>query len=162
MRNILLIILLISGLSKNEGFCQDKDSIYLLAPVTVTSTTMVNKAVDKSFKSSFPKATNLRWYRENKDYLAKFIIDDMNHNALYKKDGFLKYDIAYGYENNLPPDVRDQVQSTYREYKISRAFNVKFGSRNIWLVNLESVKNYIKVRVEDGNLEEVERMKRSP
>jgi hypothetical protein len=38
----------------------------------------------------------------NKFYLARFIENDMKHQALFTKNGYLKYDISYGREQQLP------------------------------------------------------------
>jgi hypothetical protein len=67
----------------------------------------------------------------------------------------IKYDVSYGYEQNLPEEILKQVQSSYEEFEITRVFNVKQSGRNIWVVNLEGIKNYVLVRVEEGELEEV-------
>ncbi|WP_018616420.1 hypothetical protein [Segetibacter koreensis] len=161
MKKKLLICMLVLAFPLSELFSQVKDSIVQLAPVTVTSTAMVTKEVNKAFRKSFPDAQDLKWYRQDKDYLAKFIMNDMDHNALFKKNGYLKYDVAFGSEKNLPDAIRQQIQSAYEEFKITRAFNVKESNRDIWVVNLEGLKNYVMVRVEDGELEEVNKFKKA-
>lgn len=154
MKKKLLICLLVLSLPASQLFSQDSIKGQL-PTVTVTSSSAVTKEVNKAFKSTFPDAENLKWYKLDKDYLAKFIMSDMSHNALFKKNGYLKYDVSYGSENNLPPDILKQVQSSYENFKITRVFNVTQANRNIWVVNLEGLKNYVVVRVEDGELEEV-------
>lgn len=154
MKKQLLIVLLVAALPASQLFSQDTTT-HQLPTVTVTSTAGVTKEVNKAFKSAFPGAENLKWYKLDKDYLAKFIMSDMSHNALFKKNGYLKYDVSYGTEKNLPEEIQKQVQSAYEEFKITRVFNVNQAGRNIWVVNLEGLKNYVIVRVEDGELEEV-------
>ncbi len=158
MKKFVVICLLAFILPAIRLSAQQKDSVTQLPPVTVTTTSGVSEKIDKSFKSTFPDAQNLTWYKMDKDYLAKFMHDDMSHNTLYKKNGYLKYDIAYGSEKNLPEDVRKQVQDAYSDYKIINAINVKEEGRNIWVVNLEGMKSYVTVRVEDGDLEEVKKL----
>lgn len=157
MKKKFLICAMVIAIPLSQLLSQVKDSIVQLPTVTVTSIAMVSKEVNKSFKKAFPDAENLRWYRQNKDYLAKFISEDMHHNSLFKKNGVLKYDVAYGYENNLPEEIRKQVQSGYEEFKITRVFNVKQAGRNIWVINLEGLKNNVMVRAEEGEMEEVNR-----
>jgi hypothetical protein len=44
----------------------------------------------------------------------------------------------------------------YPDYNVTRAVNVKMDNRDLWVVNLESLKKWIIVRVEDGQMDEVE------
>ena len=160
MKKQLLIWTVIS-LFSGTLFSQEKDSIVTLPTVTVTSATRVSAELNKAFRKEFPDAQNLQWYKLTKNYLAKFIQDDMQHNSLFAKNGKLQYDISFGYENNLPEAIRTQVQSAYTEYKITRAVRVTQSGREIWVVNLEGLKNYLVVRHEDGELQEVQRLNKS-
>lgn len=144
-----------------ELLAQDRDSVVQLPAVTVTAIARVNRDVSDAFKKAFPDAKKLRWYAFNRDYIAKFISDDMSHSALFKKNGYLKYDISYGSERNLPEEIRNRVQSTYQDFKIDRVANVKESGRNIWVINLESLRNYVMVRVEEEEMEEVKRVNKS-
>ena len=133
-----------------------QEKVVSLPEVTVTSIALVAPNVNKAFKKAFPDAEDLNWYKYDKEYLAKFIIKDMNHNTLYKQNGVMKYDISYGYEHNLPGKIKDMVTGVYDNYKITRAINVKVTDRNIWVVKLEGMKKYLTVRVEDEEMDEVE------
>ncbi|HEU4576085.1 MAG TPA: hypothetical protein VFS36_13865 [Chitinophagaceae bacterium] len=133
-----------------------KDSVITLPGVTVTAISKVNQKIDKVFKQSFPKATNLHWYKQDKDYLAKFIKEDMKHNALFTKNGYMKYDISFGYESNVPEEVKSLVQSSYADCSITRAINLKGQDRDVWVLNLESMNHYYTVSVEEGELNVIE------
>jgi hypothetical protein len=133
-----------------------QEKVVSLPEVTVTSIALVAPNVNKAFKKAFPDAEELSWYKYDKEYLAKFIIKDMNHNTLFRKNGVMKYDISYGYETNLPEKIKEMVMGVYDNYKITRAINVKVTDRNIWVVKLEGMKKYLTVRVEDEEMDEVE------
>jgi hypothetical protein len=133
-----------------------QEKVVSLPEVTVTSIALVAPNVNKAFKKAFPDAEDLNWYKYDKEYLAKFIIKDMNHNTLYRQNGVMKYDISYGYENNLPEKIKEMVTGVYDNYKIIRAINIKVTERNIWVVKLEGMKKYLTVRVEDDEMDEVE------
>lgn len=133
-----------------------QEKVVTLPEVTVTSIALVAPNVNKSFKKAFPDAEDLNWYKYDKEYLAKFIIKDMNHNALFRQNGIMKYDISYGYEHNLPEKIKEMVTGVYDNYKIIRAINIKVTERNIWVVKLEGMKKYLTVRVEDDEMDEVE------
>jgi hypothetical protein len=157
MKKQLIAVLLVAYLGIGQLTAQEKDSVTTLPTVTVTSGKMVTAEVNKAFKKAFPGAENLKWYELSKDYLAKFIQNDMTHQALFAKNGYLKYDVSYGYENHLPEDVRNKVKGAYEDYSITHVANVKEAGRNIWVITLESLKHIVFARVEDNEMEEVEK-----
>lgn len=156
-----MIILASLLLGNSQLFAQEKDSLITLPEITITGSTKVSNVLNKAFTRAFPNAERVSWYKLNKDFLTKFIQNDMDHNALFKKNGVMKYDISFGYEEHLPEEVRNMVQSSYSDFKITRAIDVKEAGRDIWVVNLEGMKNYVIVRVEDQQLEEVQRFKKA-
>lgn len=138
-----------------------KDSVVTLPEITITGSAKISNELGKAFRKSFPGAQDLKWYKLDQDYLAKFIKNDMDHNALFKKNGYLKYDISYGHEKDLPEETRKMIQSAYADYNITGAINVKSAGREIWVVHLEGLKNYVTVRVEEQEMEEVQRFAKS-
>ena len=133
-----------------------QEKVVTLPEVTVTSIAVVAPNVNKAFKKAFPDAEDLSWYKYDKEYLAKFIIKDMNHNTLFRQNGVMKYDISYGYETNLPEKIKEMITGVYDNYKIIRAINIKVTDRNIWVVKLEGMKKYLTIRVENDEMDEVE------
>ncbi|HYJ37445.1 MAG TPA: hypothetical protein VEV87_02470, partial [Chitinophagaceae bacterium] len=121
-QNIIFFVatMLLSG----HVLSQEKDSVKMLAPVTVTPASNVNAEVTKSFNKEFKKALNPKWFTMDKDYLVKFIQDDMSNNAYFKQNGSLVYHISYGYEKDLPLEIRQMINNSYSEYVISRAIHV--------------------------------------
>ena len=154
MLKIWIHIFIFSFIIIKSGFGQEK--VVTLPEIKVKATTEVNQRLYDAFRKSFPNADNLAWYKYDRDYLAKFIIKDMGHNALYRQKGLMVYDISYGYEHNLPADTKELIERNYDNYKIIRAINVKASGRNIWIVKLEGMKKYLTVRIEDQEIDEVE------
>ena len=136
---------------------QQKDTIVNLPEITITKNVNVTKEVENAFNKTFPNAENVKWYTLQKDFLAKFMESDMKHNALFKKNGYLKYDIGFGKEENLPEYIQKMVVHAYEDYKILNTTNVKSAGRDIWVINLEGKTTYVIVRVEEDELEEVKR-----
>ncbi|HVZ56731.1 MAG TPA: hypothetical protein VG870_08755 [Chitinophagaceae bacterium] len=161
MKKKLITGLLLLALPASMLVAQKKDSILTLPGVTVTALAKVNRQIDQTFRNTFPDAMNLHWYKQDKYYLAKFISEDMKHNALFQKNGYLKYDISFGYENNLPDEVKSLVASNYADCQITRTINLKGSDRDVWVVNLESVKRYYTVSVEQGELSVVEQYEKA-
>lgn len=138
------------------GYSQQADTIITLPEIRLTAPSAVNANVTSAFRRAFPDAENLRWYRYDRDYLAKFLLYDMDHNALFRKNGVMKYNINYGYERHLPEKIKDEVSTVYDNYRIIRAINIKAENRDIWIVKMEGAKKFLTVRAEEGEMDEVE------
>ena len=133
----------------------------VLPEVTITSAKNIPDKVDKAFKSTFENAQDPVWYQANKNYLVKFLDNDMKNNALFRKNGQMIYQISYAYEKDIPEEVGNMVKDRYKDYNIVVAFNVKQDQRDVWIVNLENEKSLVTARVEDGVLNEATRTKRA-
>jgi hypothetical protein len=155
-KTVILLSIAIQLLSVIAN-AQQKDTIVNLTEITITKNVNVTKEVENAFNRTFPNAENVKWYTLQKDLLAKFMESDMKHNALFKKNGYLKYDIGFGKEENLPKSIKKMVIDAYEDYKILNATNVKSAGRDIWVLNLEGKTNYVIVRIEEDELEEVKR-----
>jgi len=141
---------------------QDTSAIKSLPPVTVKSTTKkIPDRIWKGFSSYFYDAENPRWYRVNKDYLAKFMIYDEENRALFTKKGNLIYHISYGYEKSLSEDLRKRVKDSYPDYEITRAVKITQAGREIWVVTLEDPHTLILIRIEDEEMEEVQKLQKT-
>ena len=156
MKKNILFIALVMFSSQNMLRAQDREKVISLPEIKITSIALAAPKVADAFRKAFPDAENLSWYKYDREYLAKFFEKDMDHNALFKRNGYMKYDISYGYEHNLPEDTKALVSRNYDDYKIIRTINIKTGGRNIWVVKLEGLKKYITVRIEDQEIDEVE------
>jgi hypothetical protein len=145
-----------------SSLSQDTITIKSLPPVKVTSSLRkIPNSTWKGFSTYFNNAENPRWFRLNKDYLVKFMIYDEENRALFSKKGTLIYHISYGYEKNLPADMLNQVKTSYSQYEITRAIKVTEAGREIWIINLEDEKNIILIRIENGEMEEADRLEKS-
>jgi len=149
-------------LGGQQVLAQDTSLYKTLPPVTISPTnTKVPEKVWKSFEKYFATAENPKWYEANKTYLVKFMTEDNTNKALMTKNGHLIYHISYGYEKNLPEDIRKQVKGSYYDYEITRAIKVTGSGRTIWVVNLEDSKEFILVMLEEGDMEEVQKITKS-
>ena len=157
---LITLALIVSGSMSLSA--QDTANIRSLSPVTVKSTTKkIPNRIWKGFSSYFSYAENPRWYTANKNYLVKYMIYDEQNRALFTKKGNLIYNISYGYEKSLPEELRKLIKSAYYDYDITRAIKITEGGREIWVVNLETTETLILVRVEDEEMEEVQKVKKS-
>jgi hypothetical protein len=126
-----------------------------LPPVTVTASTNIEKAVATSFDRNFPDALDAEWFRASRKYLVRFMMADQQNSTLIKNNGHIVYHIAYGFEKDLPADIRMIVRTHYPDFSITKAITIEEQNRTIRVVNLEDKKKLILVRIEEGELEEV-------
>ena len=156
MKNVIAVIVFSLLWIMSQG--QITDSVVTLPTVTITTQPMVNAALDRSFLKKFPHAEDVVWSRLDKDYLARFMQNDLKHQSLFKKNGFLRYDITYMPEPTLPFAMRQKIARAYDAYKIVHGARIRRADQDFWIVNLESLTTYVVLRVENGDLEEVRRM----
>jgi hypothetical protein len=155
MKKLLLFLPVFVVLIPKTILAQDKDSITTLPTVTITSVKNVDARLSKAFRHAFPKAKDARWSRINKNFLVKFIRDDMKHQTLFQKNGYIKYDISYGMAHNLPMVLGEQIIAVYKGYDIANVAKIVRYKEKFWIINLEGLSDYVVIRAADGDLEEV-------
>jgi hypothetical protein len=157
--NMFFTSLLIAG----GSFAQGND-VKTLPPVDLmASTRNVNTKVVRAFLDKFREVEYMKWKEMNKNFFVRFIMNNQTNTALFEKDGSLIYHISYGFEKNLPAEIRKMVKTDpdYFDHNVTQVFNVYQDNRRIWVIYLEDSKTVIHVRVENGFLEEVGRYKKA-
>jgi hypothetical protein len=157
MKKVLLLVAagFFAGSLTNTLYSQ-VDTMRTLPPVIIYAKSNVTEAVTAAFEKRFKNASDERWFKIDKNFLVSFITGDLKNNALFKQNGRMVYHIAFGNEKNLPQVIKDQVMGEYADYNITTAAEVHIGNRDVWVINLEGMKKYVTVRVEDGELQEVQ------
>jgi hypothetical protein len=89
------------------------------------------------------------------------MIYNQENRALFTKKGKLVYHISYGYEKSLPADLDRNLKAGYPGYEIYRAIKISEANRVVWVVNLRDAKNLVMISSEDGEMQEIQRLKRS-
>lgn len=134
-------------------------NIDTLREVIIRSSTPVAPKVTDAFSRHFKDAVGSHWYIMDKNYLVKFITKDQKNRALYDKKGNLIYHISYLDDpEKLPKNIKYLVNKKFQEYKILTAIHVAQNSRSIWVVNLRDDKELVLARVEEEQVEEIERV----
>lgn len=152
----LVLTFIVNGLHAQEN------DFKRLPDITLTAATSIIRNLSYVLEAAFADAENVRWSKVNKYYLAQFITVDIYNRVLFRRNGVILYHIRYGSEKDLPGEVRRLVRTNYDyvDLNITKAINVQENNRNIWIVNMEDDKKYIKVRVEKGQLEQVSSIKK--
>jgi hypothetical protein len=130
-----------------------------LNEVIIRSSSPVNKVVAKAFTADFKNAISPRWYNIDQNYMVRFMTADQKNHALYNKKGSLIYHVGYLFNAvSLPKDIRGYLNEKYSEGKILTAIHVNQDSRSIWVVNLKVGGYLVLARVEEEQVEEIERV----
>lgn len=162
LKFIMMLALAYSLCVMNAVVAQDSTNVKDLPPVTVTATSKkIPPIVWFNLSRYFPEAENPRWYALNKDYLVKFMTYRQEHRALFNKKGKVIYHISYGWEKALPATISRQVRTAYLDYEIYRAIKISERNRVVWVINLQDTKELVMIRVEDDELEEIQRLTKS-
>ncbi|BAU54837.1 hypothetical protein [Mucilaginibacter gotjawali] len=133
-----------------------------LREVTIRSTTPVAPKVQDAFSRTFKDAVGPRWYKLDKNYLVNFITKDQKNKALYDKKGSLVYHISYLNDpEKLPKNIKYLVSKKFHDYKLLNAIHIAQNARSIWVVNLKDGKELVLARVEEEQVEEIERVTES-
>lgn len=115
----------------------------------------ITEKVAKSFDHLFKETSDVKWTEVDKRFVVKFIMDDQRNQAVFTPNGVLVYHLIYGFEKNLPKNVRAQIKSQYFDYTITSAIHIRQGERSIWLTSLVDNQRLISVQVEDGEMKEI-------
>ena len=144
-----------------NGSYESNDLTEIFGSNTAAPVPVVTEKALQSFRSSFKNPVGASWHQVGKHFLAKFEADGKKQRALFNKNGAIIYTISYGVEKDLPSDLRKQIKSNYYDNAISMAIEVNENNRTIWVVRMEDSATMITVRLENGEMEEVQNFKKS-
>ena len=152
--NLRVLGLLVAAFISSGSFAQTSVK-HLQIAATNNSYVQVYENVQAEFDKKFSNAENVVWDNLGKNFLAKFSIGDVKYRTLLNSKGQLIYKNTYGDEKLLPTYLRKEVKRNYVEYVITNVALVEEANRSIWVINLEDDTNYVIVRIENDEIEEV-------
>lgn len=153
--------LLASTLLIGSSFAQVSQFKNLQPAIVNSNHIKVYQNILDEFHKQFAGAENIRWSKLNKKFLANFRRADQKYAALFNPRARLIYKISYGKEKHLPVDIRRWIRGIYLESTITSAIQVQEAGRTIWLINVEDETTFAWVRVENDDVEEVQKYRKS-
>lgn len=121
----------------------------------------VNIRVIRNFKKEFTAVENETWSMMNNGcYIVRFSKKDIQHRVEYNQKGHWLSTTRFYTQQYLSPSIRQQVMSTYYNYKIFCVAEVTVGNRNAYYVTLEDESSWLKIRLMGDKIEEVEAYKK--
>lgn len=131
-----------------------------LATVSIDANFKLQRAFDRQFKN----AGKVDWYNLRKNYLAVFDYEGRKVRALFTKNGFNIYSIAYGVEKDLPKEYKKTLHNLYEDFEVANAVEIHSSmvDHTTWLALLKSEKNIVIARIIDGDVDEYARFDTKP
>jgi hypothetical protein len=159
----LIIAFLLCGLIFTAGTKIASAQVQLKEIVIsgTSSKTVITQKVSDSFEKLFKGAVAPEWVEVNKNFIVNFILDNQKNKAEFTRGGRLLYLIVYGKEKEMPADLRTIVKSTYLDYGINSTVKIKFEGRVFWIINLEDANNLVVLKVEDGDMDVIKKIKKT-
>src|SRR5687767_2892082 len=118
------------------------------------------KAV-KNFTKTYKNADNANWFVIKDGYLAQFKQDGITTKVFYNPKGRWIGNLRCYFEDKLPRDIRHLVKSHYYDYNIFYVQEVTVGNATVYLVKIEDKTSLKTIRVQDGEMNETEVLKKS-
>jgi hypothetical protein len=133
MKKILFAFLLSTGLVLAASAQEDKTST-LQDKIKESD---VPTAVQTSFKSSFPNATDVEWKMKEGKYKVKFEINGTDHMAAFGTDGKLMSKGLKIRTSELPSAVSAAVKNAYADRTIDNVYRVDKNGSVYYMVKLD-------------------------
>jgi len=117
----------------------------------------VNIRVIRNFKKEFTAVENETWSMMNNGcYIVRFTRKDIQHRVEYNQKGHWLSTTKFYTQQYLSHNVREQVMSTYYNYKIFCVAEVTVGNRSAYYITLEDESTWLKIRLMGEKMEELE------
>jgi len=118
----------------------------------------VNIHAVRDFKKSFRQATDAKWVKNENGASVYFVNDGVKMRTSYNLKGRKEYMLKYYDESRMTPELRKRVRSHYYDHSIVIVTEVTRFNQTYYLVKMENEKEYLTVRVSDGEMSEFEKV----
>ena len=121
----------------------------------------INKKMAKNFTKSYSNAKDISITTgdQNITYVSCFV-DGIRNRIAYDKKGHWHSTLRFYSENELPVEVRHLVKSNYYDFNISGVTEVNFMGKRAHVLTLEGKTEWKKLKVVEGEMEEIESFKK--
>jgi hypothetical protein len=128
---------------------------------TNKAATSISANAIKNFSRSFKGITGATWSQaKDGGVIASFTSDNVKNRIAYNSKGREQYKILTYDESKLSREMKRNVQSAYEDFNITQVDEVHFENETVYLVHLENCNRIKMVRIHDGEMEEVQNLKK--
>jgi hypothetical protein len=118
-----------------------------------------NVLLERSFVNHFKGIEDVTWKETDKEFIATFKTDNRMAIAWFTKSGRLYCTNYYGSEKSLPADEKAMIKSYYAGYEITAVVQIVKPSKTAYVVSLRNPFYCKKVKMVDGDFEEIESLR---
>ena len=122
----------------------------------------INKKMAKNFTRLYSNAKNISISTGEANFtFVSCYVDGIRNRIAYDKKGHWHSTLRFYTEDELPRDVRHLVKSNYYDFSIAGVTEVSYNGKLAHVISLESKTEWKKLKVVDGEMEEIESFKKS-
>jgi hypothetical protein len=122
-------------------------------------TNAISTRAKRDLYTRYKNAANEKWTSTNEGFNASFTSGEIKYRVYYNKKGYRLFTIRSYPEKYLLKDIRTQVRSSYFDYNIRWVEEIeKIFNPLVYVVLLEGEKEWIKLRIGDGEMSEWEKI----
>jgi hypothetical protein len=114
---------------------------------------VINNKIQAKFKKAFPGAEHTTWTVIKNGYEASFSHNGIETAVGYNKGGRLDYFVERYGANELPNNIKAEINDAYKEYDIMNAIAVHSYGETSYLVNIESKKFKKVIRIDNDGMD---------
>jgi hypothetical protein len=127
-----------------------------------TTTVSISTKAIKDFTKTYKNADKVGWFIIKDGYLAEFKQDGIATKVFYDRKGRWVGNLRSYFEDKLPGNIRHLVKSHYYDFNIYYVQEVTVNDGIIvYLVKIEDKTSFKTIRVQDGEMDEMEAFKKS-
>jgi hypothetical protein len=161
---LLILLVLMQGMLMDAMSQTSKpivsDNVKVLNPGSGYLNSVNTRAI-RDFLCKYEKATDVIWYKVDKGFIVRFVLDSVSGRAAYKSNGTWVYTIKQYQEAEMPKQVRALVKSTYYDYNITLVEEIEQPNELVkYLVHLQDDVSWKNVVVSNGQMELIEDKKK--
>jgi len=149
---VLLVVVSCTGSNSANAQTQTLDKAVLLNSYAIHTDNAAVRATRDLWKRVGDQKEEA-WYKLPKGYLAVYTEGDAQNRYVYDKKGNWIYALLTYPESGLPEEVRRIVKSTYYDYSIGWAKEVRQAELTVYVVHVESDKEWREIAVRDGEMQ---------
>jgi hypothetical protein len=165
---LFFILTLSNAFAQKEfAFASSHDSYLKTNPAGTSSlekiaaNEKVTRKIQKYFSKNFINSNDIRWEGVGENILATTVSDEITTKTLFNENGHFIYTIDYASEKILPSYIKTMIMKTYKKYEIISVAKILEANRKVWVIMLDGKNDFANVRVEDGQMGEVEYFQKS-
>ena len=124
--------------------------------------TEVNEKVLKIFKTTFAKATDVKWTEFENSYSVSFSMDGIQSKVVYDKEGNMESSMRYYTPDKLPANIYGKLKKKYDNRTFFGVTESSTDQETTYYVKMYDAKNWYTIKIDSGgSMETYEKLKRA-